>query len=383
MFLQNYLSSPVSSIWLRRLRLVFGILLCIDLYRYYSNAWLYEIYLSREFFFYYPLFQWIPQFSTDTLLILFYPIQLLLVLGFIYGQKLCQVLLLFLYSYFFLLVPEYYLNHHYLNILLLFVFTITPVKSKTIPYFYVFLFQALLSIVYFYAGIAKINSDWLSGNAVNMGNESIHWIASWMGMFFDLGIPFLFWYRVKIALVVSFFFHAINYFSFPIGLFPLIAFSMSFIFLQKAPKEQTKPIVWQKAFAWIFLSIHLLIPFRHYLMPGDANWNEKGHRFSWRMLLRVKQYRFVPGKMIFQDGRVVVDRMEPLTGIQKIMVNYDPYYFLQYLKQLKERHPDLQSYVYKNQVSLNKRMFQDFILEANHLKSEYSFWSQDSWYTLQ
>ncbi|MEM7795352.1 MAG: HTTM domain-containing protein [Cyanobacteria bacterium P01_C01_bin.118] len=38
----------------------------------------------------------------------------------------------------------------------------------------------------------------------------------------------------------------------------------------------------------IYLSLQLLLPFRHYLYPGDANWTEEGHRFAWHMKLRSK-----------------------------------------------------------------------------------------------
>lgn len=30
------------------------------------------------------------------------------------------------------------------------------------------------------------------------------------------------------------------------------------------------------------------MPLRHFLYPGDVNWTEEGHRFSWHMMLREK-----------------------------------------------------------------------------------------------
>jgi hypothetical protein len=33
----------------------------------------------------------------------------------------------------------------------------------------------------------------------------------------------------------------------------------------------------------------LVVPLRHYFIPGDVNWTEEGHRFSWHMMLRTKQ----------------------------------------------------------------------------------------------
>ena len=38
----------------------------------------------------------------------------------------------------------------------------------------------------------------------------------------------------------------------------------------------------------IYLFIQLIVPFRHFLYPGDVSWTEKGHRFAWHMKLRDK-----------------------------------------------------------------------------------------------
>jgi hypothetical protein len=37
-----------------------------------------------------------------------------------------------------------------------------------------------------------------------------------------------------------------------------------------------------------YVAIQALVPLRHHLYPGDVNWTEEGHRFSWRMKLRDK-----------------------------------------------------------------------------------------------
>ena len=34
-----------------------------------------------------------------------------------------------------------------------------------------------------------------------------------------------------------------------------------------------------------FVTLQCLIPLRHLLYPGNANWTEEGYRFSWRMML--------------------------------------------------------------------------------------------------
>jgi len=37
-----------------------------------------------------------------------------------------------------------------------------------------------------------------------------------------------------------------------------------------------------------YLGIQLVFPLRHYLYPGNVNWTEEGHNFSWHMKLRTK-----------------------------------------------------------------------------------------------
>jgi hypothetical protein len=39
----------------------------------------------------------------------------------------------------------------------------------------------------------------------------------------------------------------------------------------------------------VYLALQLFVPLRHHLYPGNVNWTEEGHRFSWRMKLRSKR----------------------------------------------------------------------------------------------
>jgi hypothetical protein len=41
--------------------------------------------------------------------------------------------------------------------------------------------------------------------------------------------------------------------------------------------------------AWaVYCAFHIAWPLRHHLYPGNVNWTERGHYFSWRMMLRNK-----------------------------------------------------------------------------------------------
>ena len=38
----------------------------------------------------------------------------------------------------------------------------------------------------------------------------------------------------------------------------------------------------------IYVGVQLIFPLRHFAYPGDVNWTEEGHKFSWHMKLRTK-----------------------------------------------------------------------------------------------
>jgi hypothetical protein len=50
----------------------------------------------------------------------------------------------------------------------------------------------------------------------------------------------------------------------------------------------------------LFFGVQILLPFRHHLYPGDVNWTEEGHLFSWHMKLRDK--RVVEAEFVLRNG---------------------------------------------------------------------------------
>lgn len=64
---------------------------------------------------------------------------------------------------------------------------------------------------------------------------------------------------------------------------------------QSGPKRLTPRHTLTLTLLGIYLTLQLLLPFRHYLYPGNVNWTEEGHRFAWHMKLRSKRadVRFV------------------------------------------------------------------------------------------
>ncbi|HEX3252601.1 MAG TPA: HTTM domain-containing protein, partial [Pyrinomonadaceae bacterium] len=144
------------------------------------------------------------------------------------------------------------------------------------------------------------------------------------GLLLDLlVVPLLLWRRTRpFAFAAAVVFNLINAVIFDIGIFPWLMlgalliffppdlmrrFARAFMstgeeFIDATPsRASVKPetivarnsslFARQKLGAGLlaaYLAIQLVFPLRHYFYPGDVNWTEEGHNFSWHMKLRTK-----------------------------------------------------------------------------------------------
>jgi vitamin K-dependent gamma-carboxylase len=188
-------------------------------------------------------------------------------------------------------------------------------------------------ILYVYAGLAKLNSDWFRGEPLRGWLQELSatpvvgeiferpetfFLLAWGGLGFDLFIvPLLLWKRTRAAaFVVAVCFHLMNAWFFTIGIFPWLSLAMTTLFLEpdwprrllrrlgrRAPPVAEPPPAWAPAVTTadgierraliltllsLYLAFQMLFPLRHWLYPGDVAWTEEGHEFSWRMKLRGK-----------------------------------------------------------------------------------------------
>ena len=132
---------------------------------------------------------------------------------------------------------------------------------------------------------------------------------SYGGLLFDLAIGFLLICRRTrgVGLVLAIAFHATNFILFDIGAFPFFAILLTTIFMEPdwpyrvlrigrgyVPLTPPMPDNLSRGSRAVvpllstWLALQLLIPLRHFAIPGDVNWTEEGHRFSWHMKLRDK-----------------------------------------------------------------------------------------------
>jgi hypothetical protein len=166
------LFAPVDTASLAVVRIVLGCLVTIDAF---DGRLFYPSGGVLPFHFKYQFFHWVqesPLFAAYLPFVLFIS-GIAVAIGFFF--RFFSALCFLLITYAFLLQAEFYLNHIYMLIILLFLLCISPANRSFCvdkflfptrdgiyaPTIYLFLFKAQLEIILIYAGLVKINSDWL------------------------------------------------------------------------------------------------------------------------------------------------------------------------------------------------------------------------------
>ena len=350
--LHQKIQEPTDVASLVMLRIVFGLLMLIDIVRYFHIGWVSEIYAKPNFHFQYEWFWWLVPLPEDFMYMLFVILgifSILITLGLFY--RLASTLFFLGYTYIFLLERTTYNNHYYLICLISFFLALAPLhKSWSLdvirgsvqhtdrfPAIWLWLFRFHMGLVYFYGGIAKFDPDWLNGRiteellgAANRGTileplmkfDWMNHLYVWSGMIFDLVIPFLLLckpFRLW-AFLSAVLFHAHNHYVFPIGVFPSLAVALTLLYFDADFPRKILPTKLRKLigahyrkyvpysdhsvvslqnqtprlllmFSVIYIFVHILLPFRHLFTPGWTSWHEEGHYFAWRMMLRHKSTR--------------------------------------------------------------------------------------------
>lgn len=315
-------------------RIGFGLLMFWEITRYFSHDWIRRYWIEPPFLFAYEGFEWIKPWDGNGMYIHFLVMAVLalcIATGLLY--RIATVLFFFAFTYVFLLDKTHYLNHFYLISILSGLMIFLPANrrfaldvklglstpSDESPKWVLFLLRAQLAIVYFFGGVAKLNPDWLSGKPMDQ------WMAKatdfpligqfftehWMVMAFVYGglaldlfiVPFLIWRRTRpYAYAIALLFHLLNSRLFVIGVFPWFMIAATTLFFEpgwckriiprfggRASRTATDQARWALPLITVFLLVQTLLPLRHFLYPGDVNWTEEGHRFSWHMKLRQKR----------------------------------------------------------------------------------------------
>lgn len=291
-------------------------------------------------------------------------------------------------------------------------------KQNTMPNWVRLLVITQVSIVYFYATIAKFYPDWLNGTFTKLmleGTTSIDFLQqlftkkvfylsiAYAGILFDLLIiPFLLFKKTRtIALIASLIFHLFNAVFLQIGIFPFFAltFSLFFyptekirrLFFKKKPKFEpvaTFNFFSKKAFLYLlipFLVVQLLLPLRHHFIKGDVLWTEEGHRLSWRMMLRTRD-GFINFMIKNNDTGEIsnYDYHKNLTSKQARALATKPDFIWQYCQKIKEEYRGKNISIFidcKN--NINNGAFKTLIdPKQDFAKAEWNYFWHNEWILL-
>jgi hypothetical protein len=321
---RDHLLVPVDGASLAVFRICFGLILLWEVFRYFRHGWIAAYYIKPQLHFTYLFFSWVkpwPGHGMYAHFVLLGLCAVLMTLGRYYRLAAWGFFLGF--SYVFLLDAARYLNHHYLVCLLCFLMAVVPANrvwsldasfnkcraldTGTVPRWCVWLLRAQISLVYFYAGVAKLNEDWLlraeplrswlaSLDALPLAALLLRvpggvWLMVYGSTVIDLSVGFLLWWRRTFwpTALVLLLFHALNFYLFRIGIFPWLMLATLTLFpapdwprrlwargqKNEVPGSGISPSTnphsharWQMAelvLLHLYLALQLLLPLRHWL----------------------------------------------------------------------------------------------------------------------
>lgn len=334
--LSSALFRPVDAASLAVFRVVFGVVMLVDIVRYWSNGWIESYFAEPKHFFSYPLFDFVKPLPGIFLDVHF---------GVLACAAICIALGLYTriaaavfaagFWWWFLCDQTHYLNHYYLIALIATLLVFVPTErafsldarfrprpeGPTAPAWAVGLLRFQIGVPYVFGGIAKLNSDWFAREPMRMWLRmrsdvplfgpyvTEEWCVAafvWGGLLLDLLIvPALLWRRTRpFAYLAAVVFHGTNEFIFAIGIFPWLMMAATTIYFEPdwprrllrrpalalASIPVTPPSVRPRILALlsIWVTFQCLVPLRHFLYPGNASWTEEGHLYAWHMKLRDK-----------------------------------------------------------------------------------------------
>ena len=418
-------------------RIGFGLLVMFSIVRFWYNGWIESLYLEPGFHFSFLGFSWVKPIGIYTyfIFIICFTSALFVMLG--YKYRIAIITLFLSFTYIELMDKTTYLNHYYLvsslSFLMIFLpctsyFSLDSKNNTKVPQWTIDSLKLMLLIVYLYAGLAKINSDWLINaqplkiwlktkytipiiGETLLQNNYTYYLFSWGGMLYDIFIPFLLLYRRTrfFAFIMVIVFHVLTRILFPaIGMFPVIMIFSCIIFFDNSTHKKILDLLkkifnrenklnevftpyinkYNKKLIPIFVSVffiwQVLIPLRSFSYPGELFWTEQGYRFSWRVML-IEKAGYTTFKIVdnSSSNSELVDNSLYLTKFQEKQMSFQPDMIIEYAHYLgdtykKKGFKDVSVYA-ESYVTLNGRPSQRFIDPGADLYNEKINFKNKKW----
>jgi len=429
--MNQYFQRTVSAAPLAVFRMGFGFMLLISLARFSLMGWIEELYIKPRFYFPFYGFEFVVPLGNYTYVL--FAVCALAALLFTIGlyYRLASILLFLSFTYIELIDKTTYLNHYYfismISLLMIFLpaqayFSFDAYRNRKIladriPQWNLDAIKLFVALLYFFAGLAKINSDWLlhalplriwlpAHNDIPLigflfNYSSVHFLFSWIGCLYDLFIPFLLWNKstrlgAYVAVIV---FHLFTALLFPIGMFPYVMIVTALVFFSAEfhqriistigngmklsstflfPSQTYSIAPWTsgiiKTLFVVFFLVQFTMPFRYLLYKDELFWTEQGYRFSWRVMLMEKAGY---AQFVIKDAtgkEIHINNGNFLTPLQEKMMSTQPDMILQYAHMLRDYYTDLgykKPEVYAEcYVTLNGRLSKLLIDPATDLAKE-------------
>ncbi len=431
---------PIDNSSAMFFRVAFGFMMAAWAWDYLASGRVTRLYVNAPFNFSYYGFNWVAPWPGNGMYFHFLGLVVLalaIAVGFYY--RLAAALFAVGFTYFFLLDRTNYQNHYYLIVLISWWLPWLPLqrnvsfdawrtptlRSQQLGSWQLWVLQFHIALPYFFGGVAKLTPDWLLGQPMGMMLATQadfpvfgSWFAwapmglafSWFGILFDLlVVAALIWRKTRtIAFVMAIFFHLGNSVLFNIHVFPWFMIVATTLFLAPnwprtiltgvadgvAPESNTQAVQvnwrWGAGHSLMFgllftyAAFHCVWPLRHNVYGGETSWNERGHLFSWRMMLRLKEVGLGFAVRDPRDGTVAnVDHKHFLDAEQAEKFPRDPELILQLAHHIADefekstkRRPEVYAFVV---ASLNGRKPQLMIDPNCNLaaKPRGIYWSRD------
>jgi vitamin K-dependent gamma-carboxylase len=370
-------------------RILFGLLMAAAMLRFLANGWVDELFLQPRFHFPYPGFGWIRPWPGTWMhwhVLATAACALGVAAGFHY--RVCIVLFFAGFTYLELIDQTTYLNHYYLISLVAGLMIFMPVhrawsvdavrkptlRGEWVPSWTVNLLRFQFAMVYLFAGIAKLNADWLwkaQPLRIWLAARSdlpligpmleetwVAYAASWFGAIYDLSVPFLLMFpRTRpLAFVAVLVFHLLTAMFFNIGMFPWIMIAGATLFFPPGwpRRNSSAPAVppdsefpaWGKGLLAVYIAAQLLIPVRGWIFGENSAWSGRGFNGAWKVMIVEKRGSTA---FIAREGSKSwrIDSREYLSPRQTVMMDQDPYLIRDFARHLAEEfrergHPDIE-----------------------------------------
>lgn len=333
--------APADIALLVWFRIAFGLILAADTARHLSGSWIQKRYIEPVFHFKYYGFSWVQAWPGWGMYLHFAVMGLAacgIALGLFY--RVSVILFSITFSYACLVDQANYFDRFYLVALFSFLLCFMPAarvfsldslrrpsplaSEATVSAWTLWALRGQMCIMYFFAGIAKLDPDWLQGSPMRewLRQRSYRpWVGPWFaqewtplvfsyaGLALDLlAGPLLFWHRSRTLMLIALTgFHLANHalFGSALGLFPWLSLAATVVlFAQRLPRPWLKktspdsasiPVgrsqpgsvrqTWGMVLLAGFFLVQVVMPLRHWAYGGYSPWTQEGHRFAWRMML--------------------------------------------------------------------------------------------------